>query len=299
VRRVAALAVLLVAGAPLALPWPRAWPVDRGHAPGSAVQARQPAVPAAPAAGPEAASVAGAEAASVAGAEAALAADLVARVDAARVLHDVARLSGETTLCAAQRCADVVNRLTGSDDLALAMAYVAEQAAAAGFRVARHEWSSGRWADHNVLARRTGVLSPTELVYVVAHVDGVAGIPSCPGERCPAADDNASGAAAVLELARVLADVPLARSLVLFFSTGEEQGMLGVKAYVNQRTAEELAAIHALVNLDMVGYDGNGDRVMELYHEDHAPSLALARDMRDAVERAGLPLVPRLNPGCG
>jgi Zn-dependent M28 family amino/carboxypeptidase len=88
-------------------------------------------------------------------------------------------------------------------------------------------------------------------------------------------------------------------TVTFLFSTGEEQGELGVQAYVRSLAPQDLGSIYALVNLDMVGYDGNDDDAMVLYYGDHAPSLALARTMQDAILSAGLPLAPAINPGCG
>lgn len=219
-----------------------------------------------------------------------------APIDPDRVLEDVRRLSGDAPLCVDGACITVTNRLTGSADLAQAMGYALAAVREAGYDTSWHDWTRGAWSDRNLIARRTGVVSPTEEVYVVAHVDGVS---SCPDGRCPGADDNASGTAAVLEVARAFARVPTERTLVLVLSTGEEQGSLGVKELVAGMSDAELGRIVALVNLDMVGYDGDGDRVMELYHEEHAPSLALAEVMSETIRAAGLNLVPRLNPGCG
>lgn len=219
-----------------------------------------------------------------------------APIDPDRVLEDVRRLSGDVPLCVDGSCITVTNRLTGSTDLAQAMAYAVAAVREAGYETSWHDWTRGAWSDRNLIARRTGVVSPTDEVYVVAHVDGVS---SCPDGRCPGADDNASGTAAVLEVARAFAHVPTERTVVFLLSTGEEQGSLGVKELVAGMSAAELGRIVALVNLDMVGYDGDGDRVMELYHEEHAPSLALAETMSETIRGAGLNLVPRLNPGCG
>src|SRR5690349_16904986 len=63
---------------------------------------------------------------------------------------------------------------------------------AAGIEPRRHSYGSGV----NVLAELRGSSRPDELVVVGAHYDSV---PNCPG-----ADDNASGVAAVLEIARAI-----------------------------------------------------------------------------------------------
>lgn len=72
------------------------------------------------------------------------------------------------------------------------------------------------------------------------------------------ADDNASGTAVLLEVARVLASVPNGpkRSIVLVSFSGEEQGLLGSTLYVTQ-PAVPLRSTLAMVNVDHAAV-GNG-----------------------------------------
>lgn len=66
------------------------------------------------------------------------------------------------------------------------------------------------------------------------------------------ADDNASGTAAVLELARVLSRRPTARSIVFVLFSGEELGLLGSSHFVSAPVLP-LDRASAMVNFDMVG----------------------------------------------
>ena len=66
------------------------------------------------------------------------------------------------------------------------------------------------------------------------------------------ADDNASGTAAVLELARLFAAAPTRRSLVFVAFSGEELGLLGSEYFV-QHSPIALDSAVAMVNFDMVG----------------------------------------------
>jgi len=222
--------------------------------------------------------------------------DLLDRVDADRALDDVRQLSGDAPLCLSTGCDTITNRLTGSDGLERAVDYIVESTAELGYAVTVQDWRRGVYFDRNVILRKPGVVSPTEEVYFVAHVDGVA---ACPNRRCPAADDNASGTVAGLELARSFGESSFERTIVLLFSTGEEQNMQGVSAYIDRLSPAELGAIKYLVNADMVGYDGDSDAAMELYYGDHEPSLALAESMRDVIRAYQLGLSPRLNSECG
>ncbi|HET9948449.1 MAG TPA: M28 family peptidase, partial [Longimicrobiales bacterium] len=67
------------------------------------------------------------------------------------------------------------------------------------------------------------------------------------------ADDNASGTAALVEIARILRDgPPLERSVIFAAFTGEERGLWGSAHFV-QEPPVELDRIVAMLNLDMVG----------------------------------------------
>ncbi len=69
------------------------------------------------------------------------------------------------------------------------------------------------------------------------------------------ADDNASGTAGVLEVARVAAarDLPGAHCYVLFGA--EEYGLFGSEYYVSQLSDAERNAMRAMINLDVIGVD--------------------------------------------
>jgi aminopeptidase N len=69
----------------------------------------------------------------------------------------------------------------------------------------------------------------------------------------PGADDNASGIAVMLELARSLKGKPLPRTLVFAAFTGEETGLLGSRHYVQQSAPYPANGIIAMLNLDTVG----------------------------------------------
>ncbi len=135
-----------------------------------------------------------------------------------------------------------------------------------------------------------------EIVVVGAHHDhvglgwfGSAGGPTAQGRMHPGADDNASGTAALLEIAEALAVAPPRRSVLFLSFSGEELGLLGSEYYVEHPTLP-LARTVTMVNLDMVGrYDparkleiggvGTGAGLQALVEAANAPyGLALAWD---------------------
>jgi len=105
-----------------------------------------------------------------------------------------------------------------------------------------------------------------EYIVVGAHYDhlGFGGSGSLAGATTRSvhngADDNASGTAAVLDLARRLAarKTPLQRSVLFMFFTGEERGLLGSEHFVNNPLVP-IDKIHSMYNLDMVGRIKNNE----------------------------------------
>ena len=110
-------------------------------------------------------------------------------------------------------------------------------------------------------------------VVVGAHYDhlghGEFGSTGETGEIHNGADDNASGVAAMLEAARLLADGPRPKRSILFIAfTGEELGLLGSSHYTKNPT-RPLSLTLAMVNLDMVGR--LGEEAMIVYGMGTAP----------------------------
>jgi hypothetical protein len=101
-------------------------------------------------------------------------------------------------------------------------------------------------------------IDPRETVVLGAHYDhlGFGGVNSAaPGVHAVhhGADDNASGTALLVEVARrLVARGPLPRTVLLVAFSGEERGLLGSAHYV-ANPAVPIADTVAMVNLDMVG----------------------------------------------
>jgi len=110
---------------------------------------------------------------------------------------------------------------------------------------------------HNVAAYLPGKTS--EYVIIGAHYDHLGMgdehslAPNQMGVVHPGADDNASGTAGVIELARWFSKQPQPQRGILFLTfAGEELGLLGSNWYVNHPSLPEEKAV-AMLNLDMIG----------------------------------------------
>ncbi len=110
---------------------------------------------------------------------------------------------------------------------------------------------------HNVVAYLPGTTD--EYVIIGAHYDHLglgeqySMAPDKAGTIHPGADDNASGAAGVIELARWFSRQPKQKRGILFLEfAGEEMGLLGSEYYV-EHPEKPLANAVAMINLDMIG----------------------------------------------
>jgi aminopeptidase YwaD len=97
------------------------------------------------------------------------------------------------------------------------------------------------------------------------------------------ADDNASGTAAVMELARMFAAHPARRSIVVASFTGEELGLLGSQWFVDHAPVP-IDSVVAMVNFDMVGRLRNDKLIVY--------GVATATEMPALLDSANL--VPKL-----
>ncbi|MGY1761584.1 M28 family metallopeptidase [Geodermatophilus sp. SYSU D00779] len=129
---------------------------------------------------------------------------------------------------------------------------------AAAFTAAGHDevvklpWiRDGHTAD-NVVCTKPGTNGDGRIVILCAHYDCRMESRDNSSARAPGADDNASGVAAILEVARLLHGVDLTETVQFVAFSGEEQGLWGSSAYADALQAAGVD-VHRMINLDMVG----------------------------------------------
>ncbi|HLS47933.1 MAG TPA: M28 family peptidase [Gemmatimonadales bacterium] len=172
-------------------------------------------------------------------------------------------------------------RMTGSPGADSAAEYIARRFAEVGLQPGREGWfqefeispsAPGVQRAHlasmrgrnviGILPGRDPVLR-REAVIVGAHYDHLGGgefgslDPDSTGQVHNGADDNASGTAALFQIARTLAANPPLRSVLFIAFSGEELGLLGSAHYVKE-PLYGLDRTVAMINLDMVGRLRNG-----------------------------------------
>jgi len=106
----------------------------------------------------------------------------------------------------------------------------------------------------NLVAVKQGSLCPEQVIVVGGHYDSIVIDSNCdPDTLAPGAEDNASGTASILELARSLANVDTDRTLIFVPFAGEEVNAIGSWHFANEAFGTGMD-IRAMINLDMVAY---------------------------------------------
>lgn len=117
----------------------------------------------------------------------------------------------------------------------------------------------------NVVATlRPAASSPPadRMIVVSGHYDSRAGNPLDATSDAPGANDDGSGTAVVLELARVMSKYPFDATIVFIAFAAEEQGLLGATAWA-ERAKQEGWNVEAVFNNDIVGSSLAGDGTRE------------------------------------
>jgi hypothetical protein len=103
-------------------------------------------------------------------------------------------------------------------------------------------------------------------ILISAHYDSRMQDINQTNARAPGADDNASGVAAVLELARILSKLNLENNIRFVLFSGEEQGQWGSTAYLKSLPPNN-TKLDLVINLDMIGYPALGPENVSIEYD--------------------------------
>jgi Zn-dependent M28 family amino/carboxypeptidase len=160
-----------------------------------------------------------------------------------------------------------------------ARTFLQNQITQIGWTPMLHSYNTGA----NVYATIPSTTGETKQIIVGAHFDTVA--------NSPGANDNATGTAAVLAIARYLKDMTCRKyavTIVLFDE--EETGLYGARAYAGMLSA---ANVHAVHTVDQIGWDNDNDTRFEL----EAPTQTLEAEYRAAAMTLGVPVTKTSTQG--
>lgn len=153
--------------------------------------------------------------------------------DRARILKHLQALVGER------------HPFSAPGPLEQAGAYIAQHFQSLGLPVSREEVPFDGTVSHNIFGLKEGT-DPSKSTFILgAHYDAVAG--------SPGADDNASAVAALLEVARCLAETAVKGSILFTAFALEEYGFVGSRQMA-VRLKEEGKPISGMISLEMLGY---------------------------------------------
>jgi hypothetical protein len=195
-----------------------------------------------------------------------------------RLIQDITAKKVETIV---SQVSSFKNRKAGSDDNVAAANYIEAEMKKLSLVTSQDCF---RRKTCNVYGKILGSKYPEEIIIVEAHLDSV-------GKAFAGADDNASGIAGLLLIAKKIVSTNPKRSFIFFATNGEEKGLLGARHYVKKLAKSgEINNIKFVINMDMIGFNKT-DMKMDL--ETNKPFIKAAEWMA-SVAKTYTKLVPNI-----
>lgn len=169
----------------------------------------------------------------------------------------IARIDRDSLESYVERLQAYFRRYTATDSIYAARDWLAARFAEFEYdSVVFDSFQTSLGESQNVIAYKLGTTWPNQQIIIGAHYDAVS--------VSPGADDNGTGTAAVLEIARALQDVETEMTFIFILFAAEEQGLYGSYHYADAAAARGDSIIYML-NLDMIGHYEN-TTLASLYH---------------------------------
>ncbi|THG96799.1 hypothetical protein EW026_g5102 [Hermanssonia centrifuga] len=176
-------------------------------------------------------------------------AGIVNNISLPQMQNDIRFLTGEDPK------SSIVSRHSFSDGVLVAAQWLKDRFEETGAECALEPFLSG--FAPNVICEYSATINTTETVLLSAHYDSRGSFGST---RAPGGDDDGSGTIALLAIARTIArkGITFKKNVQLVAFAGEEQGLLGSRAYARQLRAAD-ADLVLMVQADMLGYHKAGE----------------------------------------
>ena len=165
----------------------------------------------------------------------------------------MALVSAESIRCYVQRLQDFQTRYTNTDSFWASSRWIFDRFQSWGYdslETQEFEWLQD--TSRNVIVTKISDVYPDRVIVIGGHFDSVVYDSGDPYIFAPGADDNASGTAMVMEIARILANTPLKKTIRFVTFGAEEQGLLGSQFYVYY-ALQRGENIELMINADMIG----------------------------------------------
>ncbi|MCR4417419.1 MAG: M20/M25/M40 family metallo-hydrolase [Ignavibacteria bacterium] len=196
----------------------------------------------------------------------------------------IRQLSGDTSCVIGGAPYTIVSRHKNQPGNDKAAQFIYEKFQSYGLQVQYESFSS---TGKNVIATKQGLNDSQAYFVICAHYDDM---PS--GTTAPGADDNASGTATVLELARVFSQYNFNYTIKFICFDEEEQGLIGSNYYATQARNRNDSII-GVINLDMTAYDANNDGMVDVHSNSVANTSQIANEWINNIYQYGVNLTPR------
>lgn len=155
---------------------------------------------------------------------------------------------------------ELQGRETGSEGIEKAARYIEDEFrrhhVKPFYKTYRDSFSARGLEGYNLIAFKEGTdpVLKDDIIVLGAHYDhiGMTATPVQGDSIANGANDNASGTAAVVELAKYFAGTSLKRSLLFVLFSGEEKGLVG-SAHLAERLKEEGKQVYYMLNYEMIG----------------------------------------------
>lgn len=160
----------------------------------------------------------------------------------------------------------------------------------AGLETSLHYFGSG--GPNVVGTLLSGSAANEDIIIVGAHLDSWPSV-------SPGADDDASGVAAVMEMARAMAQYQYNHTLVFVAFNSEEQGLIGSSAYASL-VASQNASVAVVYNFDMIIWNdpqAPADEKVQIVHNGGVSGLFAAEAADLGQTWLGAPIKPFYAPG--
>lgn len=191
--------------------------------------------------------------------------ELINKVDINNLSHEIQEFTGEIPTVVNGNTVTILNRQSNNNDIAAE--YIKQEFSLLDNLTINDQVYSTN--GRNIIATQLGKTNPNNIYIICAHYDSVA-------NYC--ADDNASGTIAVLEIARILSTQCLDNTIIYALWDQEENGLIGSNYYA-QQAANNGDNILGVLNMDMMGYDGDDDDDFDIDVRDFGNSLGMKDDI--------------------
>lgn len=186
------------------------------------------------------------------------------------ILEYANEITGEVSVMINGNSETITSRHKNNPGNDLTVDYLEQKLTSFGLTPQRQSFSA---TGENIYVELPGALYPNQKYVLCAHFDAIPG-----SGPAPAADDDGSGTAALIEAARILSQYQFEYTIVIGWWDEEEQGLLGSASYAGFAAANDDTLL-GVFNVDAIAWDGDADFLARV----HTRPIGNSEDLADTV----------------